>query len=190
MRLSVPLGNFFTTRKQSPSLLRVTQWTPASLSTPRCTKSTYARSKMTISPALTPAQTCAARMLSAALADSTNTKRGSRLCKSSRTWSLAAALRRRCSSPIDAGGDQGDRAGVHHVNDAPQTDAPALYLGVLCQSREKGFGGARAPPRTTVRPTPRHDVYWRGKGCCDSAGLPRARPKAARGAAAARHRHR
>src|SRR5438309_4718417 len=44
MRLSVPLGNFFTTRKQSPSLLRVTQWTPASLSTPRCTKSTYARS--------------------------------------------------------------------------------------------------------------------------------------------------
>src|SRR4051794_18201 len=76
---------------------------------------------MTISPALTPAQTCAARMLSAALADSTKTKRGSRLCKSRRTWSLAAALRRRCSSPIDAGGNQGNCAGVHHVNDAPET---------------------------------------------------------------------
>src|SRR5437899_2103780 len=75
---------------------------------------------MTISPAWTPAQTCAARMLSAALADSTSTKRGSRLCKSSRTWSLAAALRRRCSSPIDAGSNQGDGAGVHHVNDAPE----------------------------------------------------------------------
>src|SRR5690349_22505706 len=81
---------------------------------------------MTISPALTPAQTCAARMLSAALADSTKTKRGSRLCKSSRTWSLAAALRRRCSSPIDAGGNQGNRAGVHHVNDAPKTPRQAF----------------------------------------------------------------
>jgi hypothetical protein len=29
-------------------------------------------------------------------ADSTKTKRGSRLCRSRRTWSLAAALRRRC----------------------------------------------------------------------------------------------
>src|SRR5689334_21980386 len=126
MRLSAALGSLFTTRKQSPSLLRVTQKTPSSLSTPRCTKSTYARSKMTISPGLTPAQTCAARMLSAALADSTKTKRGSRLCKSKRTWSLAAALRRRCSSPVDAGGNQGNRAGVHHVNDAPETPGQAF----------------------------------------------------------------
>src|SRR6516225_5322724 len=68
MRLSLALGSFLTTRKLSDSLLRVTQKTSSSLSTPRCTKSTYARSKMTISPDLIPAQTSAARMLSAALA--------------------------------------------------------------------------------------------------------------------------
>ena len=40
--------------------------------------------KIMISPGLTPAQSSAARILTAAFADSTKTKRGSRLCKSRR----------------------------------------------------------------------------------------------------------
>src|SRR5437763_16836799 len=90
---------------------------------------------MTISPALTPAQTCAARMLSAALADSTRTKRGSRLCKSSRTWSLAPAV----LGPVDAGGNQGHGARIHHVNDAPEPMRQPFTSAASAKAGRKGL---------------------------------------------------
>jgi len=74
-------------------------------------------------------------MLSAALADSTSTKRGSRLCKSSRTWSLAPAV----LGPVDAGGNQGNGARIHHVNDAPEPMRQPFTSAASAQAGRKGL---------------------------------------------------
>src|SRR5258708_5479348 len=77
-------------------LPRVTQHTPRSSRPRKCPKSTQPSSTKTISPLWTPAHSSRARLLSCSPAVSMITKLGRKLCRLSRIWVLAAALRRRC----------------------------------------------------------------------------------------------
>jgi hypothetical protein len=99
---------------------------------------------MTIWPAWTPAQTCAARMRLGGLGRFDQHKARQQAVHAGPD--AQGAWRLRCSSPIDAGGHQGNGAGVHHVNDAPEPPRQAFASASWGKAGRKGLEVAEHRP--------------------------------------------